>query len=312
ERRPALPDGPEERDPVEELAAHVARCADPLVGRFREQLARLASLKPARDLCGPRRVRAARELRPRRFAPTDVEAEASAREHGDACRLAPRGDRVAHELAEREAPARGRERRRDAGDEQRDDRYPHRRCKEVERHEDRVVDRELLREREVEAGGDAAIADVRGEALGDRDVVTRKRGRAVVRTGRAIGDADREEWQVVEEERVHVVRREDDERVGAHRLELRRDLSEARRDGGSSPTAALLSDQVQALQISVEAMSAGVEGGDIVYVAAPVSSPLFWFVALPTVNGPADLKGKKIGATAIGSATYFADVLALQ
>src|SRR2546428_2330623 len=59
-------------------------------------------------------------------------------------------------------------------------------------------------------------------------------------------------------------------------------------------------------------MSAGVEGGDIVYVAAPVSSPLFWFVALPTVNGPADLKGKKIGATAIGSATYFADVLALQ
>ena len=82
--------------------------------------------------------------------------------------------------------------------------------------------------------------------------------------------------------------------------------------GGSSPTAALLSDQVQALQISVEAMCAGVEGGDIVYVAAPVSSPLFWFVALPTVNGPADLKGKKIGATAIGSATYFADVLALQ
>ena len=82
--------------------------------------------------------------------------------------------------------------------------------------------------------------------------------------------------------------------------------------GGSSPTAALLSDQVQALQISVEAMSAGVEGGDIVYVAAPVSSPLFWFVALPTVNGPADLKGKKIGATAIGSETYFADVLALQ
>ena len=96
-----------------------------------------------------------------------------------------------------------------------------------------MVDRELLREREVEAGGDAALADVRGEALGDRDVVTRKRGRAVVRTGRAIGDADREEWQVVEEERVHVVGREDDERVGAHRLELRRDLSEARRDVGS-------------------------------------------------------------------------------
>src|SRR5437588_3248789 len=82
--------------------------------------------------------------------------------------------------------------------------------------------------------------------------------------------------------------------------------------GGSSPAAALLSDQIQGLQISVEAMSAGLEGGDIVYVAAPVSSPRFWFVALPTVNGPADLKGKKVGATAVGSATYFADVLALR
>ncbi len=82
--------------------------------------------------------------------------------------------------------------------------------------------------------------------------------------------------------------------------------------GGSSPTAALLADKIQALQISVEAISAGLEGGDIVYVAAPVSSPLFWFVVGPGVNGVADLKGKKIAMTAVGSATYFADVLALR
>ncbi len=82
--------------------------------------------------------------------------------------------------------------------------------------------------------------------------------------------------------------------------------------GGSSPTGALLAGEIQALQISVEAISASLEGADIVYVAAPVSSPLFWFVAGPAVSGAADLKGKSIAMTAVGSATYFADVIALQ
>lgn len=82
--------------------------------------------------------------------------------------------------------------------------------------------------------------------------------------------------------------------------------------GGSSPTAALIADKIQALQISVEAVSATLEGADIVYVAGPVSSPLFWFIAGPNVKTPADLKGQKIAATGIGTATYFADVLALR
>lgn len=82
--------------------------------------------------------------------------------------------------------------------------------------------------------------------------------------------------------------------------------------GGSSPTAALLADKIFALQISVEAVSATLEGGDIVYVAAPVSSPLFWFVAGPDIKTGADLKGKKVAATGIGTATYFADILALR
>ena len=82
--------------------------------------------------------------------------------------------------------------------------------------------------------------------------------------------------------------------------------------GGSSPTAALLSDQIQALQISVEAVSATLEGADIVYVAGPVSSPLFWFIAGPQIKTPADLKGQKIAATGVGTATYFADILALR
>ncbi len=82
--------------------------------------------------------------------------------------------------------------------------------------------------------------------------------------------------------------------------------------GGSSPTGALLADQIQGLQISVEAISATLEGGDIVYVAAPLSSPLFWFVVGPAITSAADLRGKTVAMTTIGSATYFADVLALQ
>ncbi len=82
--------------------------------------------------------------------------------------------------------------------------------------------------------------------------------------------------------------------------------------GGSSPTAALLADQIQALQISVEAVSATLEGADIVYVAGPVSSPLFWFIAGPSIKTPGDLKGQKIAATGVGTATYFADILALR
>ncbi len=82
--------------------------------------------------------------------------------------------------------------------------------------------------------------------------------------------------------------------------------------GGSSPTAALLADRIFALQISVEAVSATLEGGDIVYVAAPVSSPLFWFVSAANVKTAADLKGQKIAATGVGTATYFADLLALR
>lgn len=82
--------------------------------------------------------------------------------------------------------------------------------------------------------------------------------------------------------------------------------------GGSSPTAALIANDIQGLQISVEAMSADLEGADIEYVAAPVSSPLFWFVSQPSIKTADDLRGKKVAATTVGSATYFADVLALQ
>jgi NitT/TauT family transport system substrate-binding protein len=82
--------------------------------------------------------------------------------------------------------------------------------------------------------------------------------------------------------------------------------------GGSFPTAALISGEIQALQISVEAISAGLEGADIVYVAAPVSVPLFSFVTVPSITDASQLRGKKIAATGIGTASYFAAVIALR
>ena len=46
--------------------------------------------------------------------------------------------------------------------------------------------------------------------------------------------------------------------------------------------------------------------GDIVYVAAPLSAPLSWFVGGPAITSAADLRGKTVAMTTIGSATYFA------
>jgi len=82
--------------------------------------------------------------------------------------------------------------------------------------------------------------------------------------------------------------------------------------GGSSPTAALISDQIQALQISVEAIEAALAGADIVYVAAPLSTPLFSLVSLPSITDGKQLKGAKVAMTGFGTATYYADIVALR
>lgn len=82
--------------------------------------------------------------------------------------------------------------------------------------------------------------------------------------------------------------------------------------GGSSPTAALLSGKIQALQISVEAIEASLGGADIVYVAAPLSVPIFSFVTLPSITDPQQLRGQKVAMTGFGTATYYAAVIALR
>ena len=82
--------------------------------------------------------------------------------------------------------------------------------------------------------------------------------------------------------------------------------------GGSSPTAALLSGRIQALQISMEAIEADLSGADIVYVAAPLSVPLFSLVAVPSIRDGKQLAGQRVAMTGFGTATYYADVLALK
>lgn len=82
--------------------------------------------------------------------------------------------------------------------------------------------------------------------------------------------------------------------------------------GGSSPTAALLSGQIQFLQISVEAMQAALNGADLVYIVAPSEVVNFSMFSIPAIKSGADLKGKKIGVTGVGTATYTAAKLALK
>ncbi len=82
--------------------------------------------------------------------------------------------------------------------------------------------------------------------------------------------------------------------------------------GGSSPTAALIADKIQALQISMEAIEATLAGADIVYVAAPLSIPLFSLVCVPSITEASQLKGAKVAMTGFGTATYYADIVALQ
>lgn len=82
--------------------------------------------------------------------------------------------------------------------------------------------------------------------------------------------------------------------------------------GGNSPTAALISGQIQVLRIATEAISADLNGANLVYVAAPSSSVSFWLFTNPKITTPEQLKGKKVAVTGIGTATYTAARMALQ
>lgn len=81
---------------------------------------------------------------------------------------------------------------------------------------------------------------------------------------------------------------------------------------GSSPTAALLSGQIQVLVAAEQAIQATLNGGELTYVAAPTSTIFFSLYAQPSIADAASLKGKKIGITAVGSATHTAGKMAVR
>lgn len=82
--------------------------------------------------------------------------------------------------------------------------------------------------------------------------------------------------------------------------------------GGSSPTAGVMSGQVQALQISVEIIQADLNGADLEYVVAPTTAIFFSLMSQPSIKTADDLRGKTVGATAVGTATYTGAELALR
>ncbi len=76
---------------------------------------------------------------------------------------------------------------------------------------------------------------------------------------------------------------------------------------------ALVAGQVDvSLGAGSDMLSAAVGGADLVIVAVPSPTYPFIFEAAPGINTPADLKGKKIGVSSIGSSSDIATRVALQ
>jgi ABC-type nitrate/sulfonate/bicarbonate transport system substrate-binding protein len=81
---------------------------------------------------------------------------------------------------------------------------------------------------------------------------------------------------------------------------------------GSSPVAALLAGQLHVLVAGEQALQATLQGGDLLYIAAPTSTIFFALYTTPDITDAASLKGKRIGITQIGSATHTAAKMALR
>lgn len=76
--------------------------------------------------------------------------------------------------------------------------------------------------------------------------------------------------------------------------------------GGSKAVQALLADSVDVITNGGPAISANLEGADLVFIAAPSNKFEFALVSQPEINSVQELKGKKIGLTRLGSGGHFA------
>jgi ABC-type nitrate/sulfonate/bicarbonate transport system substrate-binding protein len=83
--------------------------------------------------------------------------------------------------------------------------------------------------------------------------------------------------------------------------------------GGPQTVAALLGGDVALAQVySQPLLSAKLGGADTVIIAGLINQPLFSLMAIPAIEKPQDLRGKKVGITTFGSATDLALRLALK
>jgi hypothetical protein len=92
-----------------------------------------------------------------------------------------------------------------------------------------MVDGELLRQGEVEAGLDRKAPQMGGDVGARLDGVDRHRARLVVRSLERLRHPDREDRQIVQEEGVEMIRVVHDDEIGPHRLELPRHRREEAR-----------------------------------------------------------------------------------
>jgi NitT/TauT family transport system substrate-binding protein len=79
---------------------------------------------------------------------------------------------------------------------------------------------------------------------------------------------------------------------------------------GGASTDALLAGQIQLMQ-GGKVPDADLGGADLVYIGAPTSTQWYWLISQKTFNSAAELKGKKVGVTGIGTASYSAAVQAV-
>ena len=84
-------------------------------------------------------------------------------------------------------------------------------------------------------------------------------------------------------------------------------------EGGTRGAQALISGDLPMIGMAGQAViSARARGADLVVVAGVVNKMNYIFVGAPAVKTPEDLRGKRIGISQIGTASYHAVILALR
>lgn len=84
-------------------------------------------------------------------------------------------------------------------------------------------------------------------------------------------------------------------------------------EGGTRGAQALISGDVPMMGMAGQAViSARARGADLTTVGGVVNKMNYIFVGSPTVKKPEDLKGKKVGISQIGTASYHAVIMALK